>query len=194
MRNDTQVDFLFHDVCFNSSLKSYELLYELLCSRLIHFSAGIVGSFHVAEEIVSDVFIVIWQKKHQLISVKQPLIYLYTCTRNLSINKLPHRKGGNIPFDSLDKDALCVMPDVEQKLLSEDVSRIVEQAIRELPGKCQLIFRLIKIDGLSYKETAALLDISPKTVDAQLAIAIKKLSTTIRLHMPADLITSYFRH
>ncbi|MFT3702642.1 MAG: sigma-70 family RNA polymerase sigma factor [Agriterribacter sp.] len=194
MRNDTQVDFLFHDVCFNSSLKSYEKLYELLCSRLIHFSAGIVSSFQVAEEVVSDVFIMIWQKKHQLTTVKQPLLYIYVCTRNLSINKLSQHKGNNIPFDSLDKDALSMMPDIEQRIVSSDVAKIIERAIRELPGKCQLIFRLIKIDGLSYKETASLLDISPKTVDAQLAIAIKKLSATIRLHMPADLIASYFRN
>lgn len=194
MRNDTQVDFLFHDVCFNSSLKSYEMLYGLLCSRLIHFSAGIVGSFEVAEEIVSDVFIMIWQKKHQLTGVKQPLMYVYVCTRNLSVNKLSHRKGSHIPFDNLDNDALSVIPDVEQRLISSEVAQIVEQAIRELPGKCQLIFRLIKIDGLSYKETASLLDISPKTVDAQLAIAVKKLSITIRLHMPAELISSYLKN
>jgi RNA polymerase sigma-70 factor (ECF subfamily) len=83
-------------------------------------------------------------------------------------------------------------PDVEDRLISTEVAQLIEKAIRELPARCQLIFRLVKMDGLSYKEVAGLLEISSKTVDAQLAIAIKKLSLTIRLDIPEELINSYF--
>ena len=157
-------------------MQSYDSLYTLLCNKLIHFSASITGSFHLAEEIVSDVFIIIWQKREQLLNVREPLVYLYACTRNLSLNHLSKRKS-HIDYESLDRDALAIAPNVEDMLVSSEVS--------------QLIFRLVKMDGLSYKQVAELLAISTKTVDAQLAIAIKKLSLAIQLDMSNDLIRSY---
>ena len=171
-------------------MQSYNSLYTLLCNKLIHFSASITGSFHLAEEIVSDVFIIIWQKREQLLNVREPLVYLYACTRNLSLNHLSKRKS-HIDYESLDRDALAIAPNVEDMLVSSEVSQLIEKAIRELPARCQLIFRLVKMDGLSYKQVAELLAISTKTVDAQLAIAIKKLSLAIQLDMSTDLIRSY---
>ncbi len=192
MRNDSRVKSLFYDVCSTGNMQSYDLLYELLCGKLIHFSASITGSFHLAEEVVSDVFIMLWQKRQQLGNVREPLVYLYVCTRNLSLNSLSRRKK-HIDYESLDRDALAIAPDVEDRLISTEVSQLIEKAIRELPARCQLIFRLVKMDGLSYKQVAELLEISTKTVDAQLAIAIKKLSLAIQLDMSNDLIQSYFR-
>lgn len=166
-------------------MKAYEALYRQLFGRLVHFSASIVGSFQSAEEVISDVFVMLWQKRAQLVDVKNPLVYLYVCVRNQSLNAIPHKKLQHIPFDALDKDALAMMPDIEERLVSREVAQLIEKAIRELPPRCQLVFRLIKIDGLTYKETAELLGISSKTVDAQLAISIKKLSQAIRLHTPS---------
>lgn len=193
MRNNEIIHSLFFDVCSNSNVKAYEQLYKILYARLAHFSASIVGSFHSAEEIVSDVFIMLWCKREQFVHVENPLVYLYVCVRNFSINALPRNKARYIDFDTLDKDALSVIPDIEERLISREVAIIIEKAIRELPGRCQMIFRLIKIDGLSYKEAAELLDISSKTVDAQLAIAVKKLSHAIRLYTPTHLVNDYLK-
>ncbi|MCC6289688.1 MAG: RNA polymerase sigma-70 factor [Chitinophagaceae bacterium] len=193
MRNNEIIYSLFFDVCSNSNMKAYEQLYKILYARLAHFSASIVGSFQSAEEIVSDVFIMLWRKREQFVSVENPVVYLYVCVRNFSLNALPQNKARYIDFDALDKDALSVMPDIEERLVSREVACVIEKAIRDLPGRCQMIFRLIKIDGLSYKEAAELLGISPKTVDAQLAIAVKKLSLAIRLHTPAHLVNNYLK-
>lgn len=183
MGHEDRVRQLFYSVCAHSNMTDYDELYKLLCPRLIHFSAAIIGSFHQAEEIVSDVFVLIWQKREQLQEIRNPLVYIYVCTKNHSLNALPKNKGSHLSFDALDKDALAIIPDVEERLASKELAQIIEHAISELPGRCQMIFRLVKMDGFSYKDVAELLGISPKTVDAQLAIAIKKLGLTIRLHM-----------
>ena len=174
-------------------MKAYEQLYKMLYARLVHFSASIVGSFQSAEEIVSDVFVMLWRKRAQFASIETPVVYLYVCVRNSSLNALPQNKKRLIDFDTLDKDALSVVPDIEERLVSREVASVIERAIHDLPQRCQMIFRLIKIDGLSYKEAAELLDISPKTVDAQLAIAVKKLSLAIKLHTPAYLAHEYLK-
>ena len=173
-------------------MQAYDELYRLFCSRLIHFSAAITGSFHLAEEIVSDVFMMVWQKRGQLAAVENPGVYLYVCTRNRSLNTLEqHRRNRHAHLDSLDTNALAIAPDQEEGMISAEVAQRIEAAIRSLPARCQLIFRLVKQDGMKYKEVAELLDISAKTVDAQLTIAVKKVAEAIRLNMPHDLAKSF---
>ncbi|MBX3257827.1 MAG: RNA polymerase sigma-70 factor [Chitinophagaceae bacterium] len=193
MRNNELINSLFFEVCTNNNMKAYEQLYKMLYGKLVHFSAAIAGSFQLAEEIVSDVFIALWQKRQQLSPVKNPVVYIYVCTRNASLNALQQRKARNISFENLDTDALAIIPDVEERLVSKEVALIIEKTIRELPERCQLVFRLIKIDGFTYKEAAELMDISPKTVDAQLAIAVKKITLAIKLHTPTHLVNSFLK-
>lgn len=188
-----QVNQLFNDVCASGNMKAYEQLYHLLCSRLIHFSASVCGSFHLAEEVVSDVFVSLWQKREQLNNVENPKVYLYVCTKNRTINAMKKKQLPVVPFDTLYTEALSIVPAVEEHLLSSQVARKIESAISSLPPRCQLIFRLIRMDGLQYKEVAELLDISSKTVDAQLAIAVKKVADTIRLDMSDELIADFLR-
>ncbi|MFC0773367.1 RNA polymerase sigma factor [Terrimonas alba] len=189
-RNE-HAELLFRSVCSQSSTKDYEELYKLLCNRLIHFSASIIGSFHQAEEIVSDVFISIWQKREQLSGVENPIVFLYVCTKNLTLNALKKTKQQPLSYDALYDDALSIVPDVESHIISTQVAQKIENAIRSLPARCQLIFRLVKMDGLRYKEVAELMEISPKTVDAQLAIAVKKVAETIRLDMSDEMIAAF---
>ncbi len=186
-----QVEKLFKKICSEDSIKDYEQLFQLLSKRLIHFSAAITGSFHLAEEIVSDVFISLWKKREQLHAISNPLAYIYVCTKNFTLNTLQKTKKPTLSFDDLHTDALSILPDVEDHIVSTQVAHKIEIAIRTLPTRCQLIFRLIKMDGLSYKEAAELLAISPKTVDAQLTIAVKKIAETIHLDMSDDLIRAY---
>ncbi len=188
-----QVNQLFQDVCATGNMKSYEQLYHVLCSRLIHFSASICGSFHLAEEVVSDVFVSIWQKREQLTGVENPKVYLYVCTKNRTINAMKRKQLQVVRFDIVYTEALSIVPDVEEHVLSSQVARKIETAISSLPPRCQLIFRLIKMDGLQYKEVAELLDISSKTVDAQLTIAVKRVADTIRLDMSDELIADFLR-
>ena len=69
--------------------------------------------------------------------------------------------------------------DPETLLVSAEKVTKILLAIDQLPPRCKLIFKLIKEDGLRYKDVAKLLDLSVKTVEAQLAIAIKKIAITI---------------
>ncbi|WP_236652915.1 RNA polymerase sigma-70 factor [Chitinophaga vietnamensis] len=173
-------------------MQAYNELYLALCERLLHFSAAIVSSFHLAEEIVSDVFMMVWQKRHQLGHVENPAVYLYVATRNFSLNALQQQKRHlHASLELLDTTALLIAPDAESGMISAEVSQKVEAAIRSLPARCQLIFRLVKHDQLSYREVAELLNISPKTVDAQLTIAVKKITQAVRFDLSSELAQSY---
>ncbi|WP_343744833.1 RNA polymerase sigma-70 factor [Chitinophaga sp.] len=173
-------------------MQAYNELYLALCGQLLRFSAAIVSSFHLAEEVISDVFITVWQKRHQLKHVENPVVYLYVTAKNLSLNYLQQsRRHLHESLELLDTSAFQIAPDAEAGMISAEVSQKIESAIRNLPPRCQLIFRLIKHDRLSYREVADLLDISTKTVDAQLSVAIKKITAAVRLDLSGELVASY---
>ena len=68
------------------------------------------------------------------------------------------------------------MPNPESILITRELRSRIQDAIEQLPPRCKIIFKLIKEDGLSYKEVASIMEISVKTVDTQLYLALKKLA------------------
>ena len=70
-------------------------------------------------------------------------------------------------------------------LISVEIIQRINKAINDLPPKCRLIFKLVKEDGLKYKEVAELLHLNLKTVENQLGIALKKIHQAVRLHLHA---------
>jgi RNA polymerase sigma factor (sigma-70 family) len=69
--------------------------------------------------------------------------------------------------------------DPEKLLIEEELFNTINEAVLALPEKCKLVYRMVKEEGLKYKEVAELLDISPKTVDNQVNHAMKKIREVV---------------
>ena|SRR5690349_4886474 len=169
----------------SEDMKSYKELYLLMFDSLYQFSCSFVKSRQVAEEIVSDVFIKLWRIRNQLNEIENLKLYLFGITKNLSLNYLV-RDARNlaIPIDTIKDDQAVVEPLIEFKTpedlyISKETIQNILKAIRELPMQCQLIFSLVRVDGLKYKEVASLLNISVFTVRNQVAIATKKIEEAL---------------
>lgn len=161
---------------------AYRQLFFHFFLPLKSFSYSIIQSKELAEEIVSDLFIDIWEKRKQLMEINDIRLYLYTSTRNNSLRK--HRQQHKTTFLSLDEvevEFASKDPDAEVRLLGREMQGRIEAAIAQLPQKCKLIFKLAKEDKLRYKEIAELLNISVKTIDNQVATALKKIATVLNL-------------
>jgi len=70
---------------------------------------------------------------------------------------------------------------------------LIQRAIDQLPPQCRLIFKLAKEDGLKYREVAEILNISIKTVENQLAIAVQKIGMAVNFDIRRT-ISSQMRH
>ncbi len=160
-------------------------LYDLFSEPLLHFTFTIVHSRELAEEIVADVFIQTWKKRTQIAAIENLPWYLYITAKNISLNYLrKERKQKFVELEITNLPLYTIEPQAVQHLISKDFLQSITNAINELPPKCRLIFKLVKDDGLTYKETAELLNLSIKTVEAQMGIALKKIHTTIQVLIP----------
>ena len=166
---------------------AYKQLFQLYYDRLFRFALSITRSRQSAEEIVSDVFLKIWMKRKSLIKIHNKHLYLYICTKNLSINRLIKERNNKVfSFDECVVELQSIYLDPEQLLITAEMMKKVQYAINQLPPRCQLIFKLIKEDGLRYKDAAELLGVSIKTIENQMTIALRKMDQSIGF----DIVTS----
>ncbi|GAA4311834.1 RNA polymerase sigma-70 factor [Compostibacter hankyongensis] len=163
-------------------------LYDLLGNKLLQLARAMVHSREEAEEVVEDVFIRIWEKRDSLAHVENFRWYLYVTTRNISFNYIrKYGKRTTLQLDDIYVPPFAVDATPEDMMITREVLNRINQAIHELPAKCRLVFKLVKEDGLKYREVAELLDISLKTVENQVGIALKKLHAAMQLHLPAGM-------
>lgn len=171
--------YLLGEVVMNNDQRSYKELFISYYDRLYSFAFSILKSREDAEEVVSDFFIMVWQKKANLLEIDNLRLYFFITIKNLSINKLSKRKKNSTQFNEeylVHFKSPFFNPD--ELLLSREAVAMILEAINELPPKCKMIFKLIKEDGLKYNDVASLLNISIKTVEAQMAIAIKRIGNS----------------
>ena len=175
---------LLSAIALNNDQAAYKELFVLLHGRLKQFAYSILKSSEDAEELVSDVFIRIWQKKDQLTTIESPLFYFYTTAKNLAINRLKKQKRQvNLSAEDWLVQMNSIYFDPEQLMMTEEMVRQIKKAVNDLPPRCRLIFKLIKEDGLKYKETAELLHLSVKTVEAQMAIALRRIAKCMHVEI-----------
>ncbi|MCM5527871.1 RNA polymerase sigma-70 factor [Parasegetibacter sp. NRK P23] len=182
--SEHDIRYLQTQIARNDDQLAYKSLFKNLQPWLYQFAYSFIKSHELAEEIVSDVFIRIWEKRKQLEQIDNLKLYLYVSTKNFSLNYLQKLlKNKTFELDQLSVELKSLYADPEQVLITREMANRVRLAVNQLPPRCKMIFKLVKEDGLKYKEVAELLDISIKTVEAQVTLAVKKLGSTIRFDL-----------
>lgn len=171
-------------IALNEDKAAYKELFLLLHNRLKQFAYSILKSNEEAEELVSDLFIRIWTKKEQLTTIESPLLYFYTSTRNLAFTRISRLKKQNtLPVEEWLVQLNSIYFDPERLMMTEEMMRQIKQAVNDLPPRCRVIFKLVKEDGLKYREVAELLHLSVKTIEAQMAIALRRIGKCMHLEI-----------
>jgi RNA polymerase sigma-70 factor (family 1) len=179
---DKKVDILnwWKLITLHDDDKAFESLFYLLNTPLIKFSTMYVHQKEAAEEIVSDVFVKCWMSRKSLADVHNMDTYLFVAVKNQSLNyvkKYSHIHLVQVEDTNEIKFVKTFNP--QEELEKKELLFKMEKAIEGLPRQCRIIFRLIREDGIKYKEVAEILNISPRTVQTQLFRAMKKLSAVL---------------
>lgn len=171
---------LWSKICLEDDTKAFEKFYYTLFNKLIKFSIYFVKHREIAEEIVSEVFVKCWNNRRELANVQHPESYLFIAVKNQSLRHC--KKFSNVYLVELEANEFKLVDyaDPSKRLERKQLHQQLDQAIETLPMQARIVFRLIKENGLKYKEVADILDISPRTVQTQLFRAIAKLRNILK--------------
>jgi RNA polymerase sigma-70 factor (ECF subfamily) len=121
----------------------------------------------------------LWNKRKKLPEIEHLQFYIYRSVKNQVYTYLKRNMKGAVELDDSIESHLVEYRTPDNLMVTGELAQLVERSVSDLPARCQVVFRLVREDGLSYKEVAELLEISPKTVENQMGIAIKKLKAVV---------------
>ena len=152
---------------------AFTVFYSNNFQKLILVSDRYVKNMHVAEEIVQDMFLKIWEDKRLLLYVNSVKAYLYRSVVNASLNYVNRQK--NIEKHHLKIAEHLTDDDIEIINEQNELIVLLYNEIEQLPEKCQKVFKLSRLEGLKYKDIAIELSISEKTVENHMSNALRLL-------------------
>lgn len=157
----------------DSQLKAFETMFKRMQPALVRYASFTLSNSEEAYEVVQDVFLNVWNKRDRLSFDDGLKAYLYRAVRNHSINRLKKFKPDTTDID----ERVMGLPAEGDSDASEKESRLnsIFRQVDQLPEQCREIFLMSRMEGLSHKEIAEILELSPKTVENQVGIALKKI-------------------
>lgn len=154
--------------------KAFDRFFDLYYMRLINFSNLILSDKNSAEDVVSEVLTNLLIEKERIFRLKNFESYLYTAVKNKSLTQLSKSKrelkiDWSIETANLSTPQLTPLDLLEEQELGEFINKIVDN----LPKKRKMVFQLIRQDGLTYNQVGEIMDISSRTVEVHLKLAIQ---------------------
>ena len=164
-------------VAYYRDEQSYKHLFLYFHPVLFRFSFNILHNKSVSEEIVSDMMLKVWEMGNKLSQIQHLKIFLITSVKNACFTYLSSKKHLQSLNESIDNEDIISSngDNPEQLFIYSEVTQRVNLVIASLPMKCQMVFRLIKEEGLSYKEVSKVLEISQNTIETHMRIALRKI-------------------
>ncbi|MCW3462294.1 RNA polymerase sigma-70 factor [Chitinophaga nivalis] len=164
-------------------LPVFESLFKQYYAALCAFAFEFVNRHELAEEIVQDTFVKIWERYEELDIQVSEKAYLYRAVQNNCLNfikqdKIKAQYGSELMQQLESRISLLGMSSFHspvEKLEHSELELLAEKAIRKLPPQCQDVFRLSRFEQLSYPEISHRLGISINTVKTQMTRALQRL-------------------
>ena len=160
----------------------FEWLFTTKYAQLCFYATKLLGETAAAEEIVSETYEDVWGKKEQLQFTGSVISYLFSTVHNKCINHIKRSKLITAYKTHLLQHKTAFNPeDIPDHIYNEKaIHSEIRKAIDNLPDKCREIFYLSRFENKKYREIADLLELSPKTVENQISIALEKLRKSLK--------------
>ncbi|MCS4238008.1 sigma-70 family RNA polymerase sigma factor [Myroides odoratus] len=173
---------LFQEIAQGNRL-AFERFYVKYYQYLCRFALSYEKDLYLVEEKVSDVFYYIWQKKEELSKIENPKVYVFTMTKNMLFQqkKITRKTMLDLEFESVEHKhyVSTIEDDIIQSEQEADLRQALLRIIDKIPPKSRRIFEMSRIDGLKYQQIADILDLSVKTIESHMHIALKTIALAL---------------
>ncbi len=164
------------------NIRAFETLFRTYYEPLCRHANLFVEDLETAEEIVQELFYVIWKERESLEIFTSVSGYLYRSVKNKSLQHLEHEKVRDnyrkmYVEENTDTGTSTPLEELEYKELEQQI----QETLYGLPERRQKIFRMNRMEGKKYNEIAQELQISVKTVEAEISKVLWELRSKIQL-------------
>ena len=158
---------------------SFNEMYNLYFTNVYSFSYKFLKSKELAQDCTQLTFIKIWEKRDQLNRDLNFKSYLFTICKNCILKTVEKAARENKLKEMVIRE---LKKDSEESYDTDELEKVAQQALAQLPPQRQIIFKLCKIEGRSYKEVALNLGISDGTVRDHMFKAVKAIRRYLSIH------------
>lgn len=166
------------EVLLNRFYRGEETAFNLIFKRystLLYASAyNLFRDKQACEDMVQELFIELWEKRDSL-KIRSLKSFLFVCIKNKALMAI---RSGKVMISDDILSELCSKHETDHTIIVKELAEILNQSINKLPKKCQVVFKLSRIEHLSNREIAEKLNVSIKTVENQMTIALSRLKTS----------------
>ena len=172
----------------NNEESALEKIYKAAYKYLVNYARAITGNVQMAEEVVQDVFLKIWQNRSE-ISIKVSFkAYLLHSIHNNALNVIRQQKtlkeSVNIlrPANTWQfiSDTYDINDDLIERIFMDETETIIDHAIADLPEQCRKVFCLSRYESLRNEEIAVRLGLAENTVKSHIYNALQKIAFALK--------------
>ncbi|MBL7932379.1 MAG: RNA polymerase sigma-70 factor [Bacteroidia bacterium] len=165
-------------------LDNFEEVYKTHYKMLRNAAENIIDDHDASHDIVQEVFVKLWHKKDEISAILNIKAYLFRSVINSSLTYLENNKN-KIKTDEF---RLASQSSTDSKLIAQELESKIQIALKGLPPKCKAIFVLSRFEGLKNKEIAEHLNLSLKTVENQMGIALKRMKEDLKPYLTREFL------
>lgn len=162
---------------------AFDAIFRTWYAPLVRAADAVVRERAVAEELVQDVMLELWRRRHELARDGSAQAYLFRSTRNRALNHLRHqqvaRRGAVHAAAPVAREAPA-----PSQLAAGEIDAAIRTALDRLTPRCREVFLLSRTHGLKYAEIAHTLGVSVKAVEAQMGKALRTMREQLAPWLP----------
>lgn len=173
----------------NGDKYSFGFVFNIFHSRLYYFALHYLNDEESAKDVVQDTFSAVWEQHEKFAEVKNLSSWLYTLTKHLCLKKIDYLKVRQRHNDLLKYRQLNIVQESLNDLDTSpvtfnEISTIINQTLEKLSPQCRQIFEMSRFDNLKNREIAKQLNLSQKTVEANITKALKEFKKSLINYLP----------
>jgi len=172
----------------DGDVQAFETLFRSYYEPLCRYACRFVENPDTAEEIVQDLFYVLWKERQNLNIFTSVNGYLYRSVKNKSLQQVEKAMVRNAYREMCAENTAIETATPQEDLEYKELERQIEETLHRLPERRQKIFHMNRMEGKKYNEIAQELHISVKTVEAEMT---KTLQVLRNKYSPNDVSTRH---
>jgi RNA polymerase sigma-70 factor (ECF subfamily) len=190
MRTVSELDDYFLNRFKEGHEPSFERVFKSDYNRIVGFCKQFIGDKDKSQSLAQEAFVKLWLNREKVESLNGIHSFLFTAAKAECLNYLRHQK---VISNYKNKKLQLFETELNLEVLESfdfdtieftELELLINQSISHLPEKCRLVFTMSRIDGKKNCEIADELDISVKSVEANITRALKTLRISLADYLP----------